>query len=234
MHHKALSVRNSSKVEHASLYNYLLSVSLREPEVFQQLRQVTAEHPDWDMQISPDQGQFMALLLQLIGARNVLEIGTFTGYSTLWLASALQDGGIVITCDVDEDATDIARHYWQKAGMDAKINLQLAPAVETLDQMLAAGHASTFDFIFIDADKGNYDLYYEKSLLLLRDGGLVAIDNTLWFGQVIDPECQDESTVAIRALNQKVHQDPRVNVSLVGIGDGLTLAIKLVPKQKDH
>ena len=178
------------------------------------------------MQIAPDQGQFMALLLQLIGARNVLEIGTFTGYSALWLASALPKEGTVITCDIDEAATDMARRYWQKAGLASKINLHLALAIETLDQLLAAGQASTFDFIFIDADKVNYDLYYEKSLQLLRDGGLVAIDNTLWFGQVIDLECQDEDTAAIRALNQKVHQDPRVSVSMLGIGDGLTLAVK--------
>lgn len=230
MSHKALPLSNTPEAAQATLYDYLLSVSLREPEIFYQLRQETTEHPDWDMQISPDQGQFMALLLQLIGAHKVLEIGTFTGYSALWLASALPKEGTVITCDVDEEATDMARRHWQKTDLASKINLHLAPAVGTLSQLLATGQAGTFDFIFIDADKVNYDLYYEKSLQLLRDGGLVAIDNTFWFGQVIDPECQDEDTVAIRALNQKVHQDPRVSVSMVGIGDGLTLAVKL----KEH
>ncbi|MEO1396051.1 MAG: class I SAM-dependent methyltransferase [Cyanobacteria bacterium J06634_5] len=226
MPHKALTLSTTPEATQTTLYDYLLSVSLREPEVFHQLRQETAEHPDWDMQIAPDQGQFMALLLQLIGARNVLEIGTFTGYSTLWLASALPDDGTVITCDVDEEATDIARRYWKKAGMDTKIDLRLAPATETLDQLLADGQARTFDFIFIDADKANYDHYYEKALQLLRDGGLVAVDNTLWFGRVIDPESQDEATVAIRSLNQKIHRDQRVDVSMVAIADGLTLAIK--------
>ncbi|MEM1310066.1 MAG: class I SAM-dependent methyltransferase [Cyanobacteria bacterium P01_H01_bin.153] len=226
MSHKALTLSDVPEAAQTSLYDYLLSISLREPEVFHQLRQETAEHPDWDMQIAPDQGQFMALLLQLMGARKILEIGTFTGYSALWLASALPDEGTIITCDVDEEVTAIARRYWQKAEMDAKIDLRLAPAVETLDQLLAAGQADTFDFIFIDADKVNYDRYYEKSLQLLRVGGLVAIDNTLWFGRVIDSECQDEATVAIRALNEKIYQDSRVNVSLISIADGLTLAIK--------
>ena len=226
MPHKALTLSTAPEAAQATLYDYLLSVSLREPEVFHQLRQETAEHPDGDMQIAPDQGQFMALLLQLISARKVLEIGTFTGYSTLWLASALPNDGTVITCDVDEEATDIARRYWQKAAMDEKINLRLAPATETLDQLLAAGQADTFDFIFIDADKVNYDYYYEKALQLLRVGGLVAIDNTLWFGRVIDRDNQEETTIAIRSLNQKMHQDQRVDVSMVAIADGLTLAIK--------
>ena len=226
MPHKALTLSTAPEADQTTLYDYLLSVSLREPEVFHQLRQETAEHPDGDMQIAPDQGQFMALLLQLISARKVLEIGTFTGYSTLWLASALPNDGTVITCDVDEEATDIARRYWQKAGMDTQIDLRLAPATETLDQLLAAGQACTFDFIFIDADKVNYDHYYEKALQLLRVGGLLAIDNTFWFGRVVDPDNQEETTIAIRALNQKIHLDQRVDVSMVAIADGLTLAIK--------
>ena len=226
MPHKALTLSTAPEADQTTLYDYLLSVSLREPEVFHQLRQETAEHPDGDMQIAPDQGQFMALLLQLISARKVLEIGTFTGYSTLWLASALPDDGTVITCDVDEAATAIARRYWQKAEMDTQIDLRLAPAVETLEQLLAAAQAGTFDFIFIDADKVNYDYYYEKALQLLRVGGLMAIDNTFWFGRVIDPDSQEETTIAIRSLNQKIHQDQRVDVSMVGIGDGLTLAVK--------
>ncbi|NEP19133.1 MAG: SAM-dependent methyltransferase [Leptolyngbya sp. SIO4C1] len=226
MPHKALTLSTAPEAAQATLYDYLLSVSLREPDVFHQLRQETAELPGWGMQIAPDQGQFMALLLQLISARKVLEIGTFTGYSTLWLTSALPDEGTLITCDVDEEATAIARRYWQKVGLDSKISLRLAPAADTLDQLLADGQAGTFDFAFIDADKVNYDLYYEKSLQLLRPGGLAAIDNTLWFGRVIDPEAQGDATAAIRALNQKLHQDSRVSISLVGIGDGLTLTVK--------
>lgn len=228
MPHKALALSDAPEAAQATLYDYLLSVSLREPDLFHQLRQEMAEHPSGDMQIAPDQGQFMALLLQLIGARNVLEIGTFTGYSTLWLASALPDDGTVITCDVDEEATDIARRYWQQAGLESKIDLRLAPAIDTLDQLLADGQAGCFDFIFIDADKPNYGDYYEKALLLLRPGGLIAVDNTLWFGRVIDPEADDERTVAIRALNEKIYQDARVSVSMMGIGDGLTLARKVI------
>ncbi|MEO0375161.1 MAG: class I SAM-dependent methyltransferase [Cyanobacteria bacterium P01_A01_bin.17] len=226
MPHKALAISDAPEADQTTLYDYLLSVSLREPEIFQQLRQETAELPDWDMQIAPDQGQFMALLLQLISARKVLEIGTYTGYSTLWLASALPQDGSLITCDVDEEATEVARRYWQKADFNSKISLRLAPASDTLDQLLADGQAGTFDFAFIDADKVNYDQYYEKSLQLLRPGGLIAVDNVLWFGRVIDPEEQGETTLAIRALNQKIHEDSRVSISMIGIGDGLMLAIK--------
>ncbi|MHC5739175.1 class I SAM-dependent methyltransferase [Nostoc sp.] len=208
------------------LYNYLLSVSLREPEILEKLRQETANHPRSGMQISPEQGQFMSLLVQLIGAKKTLEVGVFTGYSSLSVALALPPDGKIIACDVSEEFTAIARRYWQEAGVADKIDLRLAPALETLDQLLATGQAETFDFAFIDADKENYDGYYERSLQLVRPGGLIAIDNVLWSGQVADEQNQDESTQAIRALNEKLHHDERVTLSLVPIADGLTLAIK--------
>ncbi|MBD2506556.1 class I SAM-dependent methyltransferase [Nostoc muscorum FACHB-395] len=208
------------------LYSYLLSVSLREPEILLKLRQETANHPRSTMQISPEQGQFMRLLVQLIGAKKTLEVGVFTGYSSLSVALALPDDGKIIAADVSEEFTAIARRYWQEAGVADKIDLRLAPGLETLDQLLATGQGETFDFAFIDADKENYDGYYERSLQLLRPGGLIAIDNVLWSGQVADPENQDESTQSIRALNEKLHHDERVTLSLVPIADGLTLAIK--------
>jgi predicted O-methyltransferase YrrM len=215
-----------SSVSTQSLDDYVLSVSLREPDVLHQLRQTTAQHPDGGMQTAPEQGQLLALLVQLIQAKKIIEIGTLTGYTTLWLALALPPDGRIIACDVNEDYGAIARRYWQTAGVADQIDLRIAPAVDTLDSLLATGEADTFDFIYIDADKNNYDTYYEKSLQLLRVGGLIAIDNTLWMGQVIDPEIQDEDTVAIRELNQKIHQDQRVQMSLVAIVDGLTLALK--------
>ncbi|MEH2165391.1 MAG: class I SAM-dependent methyltransferase [Nostoc sp.] len=208
------------------LYNYLLSVSLREPEILGRLRQETANHPRSVMQISPEQGQFMSLLVQLIGAKKTLEVGVFTGYSSLSVALALPPDGKIIACDVSEEFTAIARRYWQEAGVADKIDLRLAPALETLDGLLATGQAETFDFAFIDADKENYDAYYERSLQLVRPGGLIAIDNVLWSGQVADEQNQDEGTQAIRALNEKLHHDERISLSLVPIGDGLTLAIK--------
>ncbi|AVH67071.1 SAM-dependent methyltransferase [Nostoc sp. 'Peltigera membranacea cyanobiont' 213] len=208
------------------LYNYLLSVSLREPEILLKLRQETASHPRSTMQISPEQGQFMRLLVQLIGAKKTLEVGVFTGYSSLSVALALPEDGKIIAADVSEEFTAIARRYWQEAGVADKIDLRLAPGLETLDRLLATDQAETFDFAFIDADKENYDGYYERSLQLVRPGGLIAIDNVLWSGQVADPQNQDESTQAIRALNEKLHYDERVTLSLVPIADGLTLAIK--------
>ncbi|MBW4676025.1 MAG: class I SAM-dependent methyltransferase [Desmonostoc geniculatum HA4340-LM1] len=208
------------------LYNYLLSVSLREPEILEKLRQETANHPHGGMQISPEQGQFMRLLVQLIGAKKTLEVGVFTGYSSLSVALGLPEDGKMIAADVSEEFTAIARRYWQEAGVAHKIDLHLAPALQTLDQLLATGQAETFDFAFIDADKENYDGYYERSLQLVRPGGLIAIDNVLWSGQVADLQFQDESTQAIRALNEKLHDDERVTLSLVPIADGLTLALK--------
>lgn len=208
------------------LYNYFLSVSLREPEVLYQLRQETANHPAAMMQIAPEQGQFMALLVQLLGAIKTLEIGVFTGYSSLSVALALPANGKIVACDVSKEYTNIARRYWQQAGVANKIDLHLAPAIETLDRLLASGQSETFDFAFIDADKENYDCYYERSLQLVRPGGLIAIDNVLWGGDVANFQLQNRSTQAIRALNEKLHHDERIFLSLVPIADGLTLALK--------
>lgn len=208
------------------VYDYLLSVSLREPEVLTQLRLETAQLPRAIMQISPEQGQFMALLVKILAAKKTLDIGVFTGYSSLAVALALPADGKIIACDVSEEYTNIARRYWQKAGVADKIDLHIAPALETLDQLVAAGESETFDFAFIDADKGNYDNYYERSLQLIRPGGLIAVDNVLWSGKVADPQVQDNQTNKIRSFNQKLHQDSRITLSLVPIADGLTLARK--------
>jgi caffeoyl-CoA O-methyltransferase len=208
------------------LYEYLLSVSLREADILRQLREETASLPGAIMQIAPEQGQFMALLIQLLGATKTIDVGVFTGYSSLSVALALPPNGKVVACDVSEESTAVARRYWEAAGVADKIDLRLAPALETLDQLLADGQAETFDFAFIDADKGNYEGYYERSLQLIRPGGLIAIDNVLWSGEVADPQVQDNRTQAIRAINQKLHHDERVTLSLVPIADGLTLALK--------
>ncbi|HIF06769.1 MAG TPA: SAM-dependent methyltransferase [Gemmatimonadetes bacterium] len=208
------------------LYEYLLDVSLREPPVMRRLREKTASLENARMQIGPEQGQLMALLVELIGARNVLEVGTFTGYSALAVARALPDDGHLVACDVSEEWTAIGRPYWEEAGVAHKIDLRLAPAAETLDALLAEGHAATFDFAFIDADKTAYDAYYERALELIRSGGLIALDNTLWEGKVVDPAVTDADTEAIRAINAKLVRDERVTMSLVPIGDGLTLVRK--------
>ncbi len=211
-----------------TLYDYLLSVSSREPEILARLRQETAERTGdrRGMQIAPDQGQFMALLVRLMRARKTLEIGVFTGYSSLVVALALPEDGRIVACDVSEEWTSIARRYWEEAGVASKIDLRLAPALESLDALVGAGEAGTFDFAFIDADKGNYAAYYERSLALLRPGGLVAVDNTLWSGKVADPSVDDPDTVSMRAFNEKLHGDDRVDLGLLSIGDGLTLARK--------
>ena len=208
------------------LYNYLLGNSLREVEILRELRQETAKLPMSMMQISPEQGQFMALLIKILGAKKTLDIGVFTGYSSLVVALSLPDDGKIIACDISEEYTSMARIYWQRAGVVDKIDLQLAPALQTLDKLLAAGEAGTFDFAFIDADKANYENYYERSLELVRSGGLIAVDNVLWSGRVADPEVQDNQTSKIRAFNQKLHRDSRITLSLVPIADGLTLARK--------
>ncbi len=208
------------------LYEYLLSVSLQEPKILSQLRQETAQHPMGRMQIAPEQGQFMALLVQLMGAKKTLEVGVFTGYSTLVVALALPPQGKVVACEVNQEYAAIACRCWQQAGVADKIDLHVAPAQETLAQLLRDGQAGTFDFAFIDADKSNYDSYYEQALQLVRPGGLIAIDNVLWSGRVADPQVQDNRTKKIRALNQKLHQDRRISLSLVPIGDGLALAWK--------
>lgn len=208
------------------LHQYLLSVSAREPEILKRLREETAPLRGAGMQISIEQGQFMNLLMQLLGAKNTLEVGVFTGYSSLVVALALPEDGRIIACDVNAETTGLARRYWQEAGVAHKIDLRLAPAADTLRGLLTVGLAGTFDFAFIDADKSNYDTYYELVLQLLRPGGLIAIDNTLWSGRVMDESAQDADTVALRALNRKIHGDQRVTLSLVPIGDGLTLALK--------
>jgi predicted O-methyltransferase YrrM len=209
-----------------NLYNYLLSVSLREAEILTKLRRETAQMPMSQMQISPEQGQFMALLIKLLGAKKTLDIGVFTGYSSLVVALSLPADGKIVACDVSEEYTSIARRYWQAAGVADKIDLHIAPALETLDHLLTVGEGETFDFAFIDADKGNYENYYEQCLKLIRSGGLIAIDNVLWSGKVADPEIQDNQTNKIRGFNRKLHQDSRITMSLVPIADGLTLAIK--------
>lgn len=209
-----------------ALYEYIVSNSVREPEILQQLRAETATLPQAGMQISPDQGQFMAMLVRLMNAKKVLEVGVFTGYSSLAVALALPAEGQLIACDVNEDYTAIARRYWQLANVSDKITLHLAPAIDTLDQLIKEGHSETFDFAFIDADKGNYANYYDRALQLVRPGGLIAIDNVLWGGRVADPTDQDKITTTIRAFNAKLAQDDRVVVSLIAIADGLTLAFK--------
>ncbi len=208
------------------LHAYLLRVGVREPAILRRLREETARLPNAGMQIGPEQGQFMALLVQLLGARRTLEVGVFTGYSSLAVALALPPDGRVVACDVSEEWTAIARRYWAEAGVAGKIELRLGPGVETLDALLADGQADSFDFAFIDADKEHYDHYYERALRLVRPGGLIAIDNVLWGGRVADPEAQGESLAAIRALNAKLHRDERVALSLVPIGDGLPLALR--------
>ena len=210
----------------SQLAEYLRSVSVREPEILAQLRQETAQQPMAIMQISPEQGQFMALLVQLLGAKKTLEVGVFTGYSSLVVALALPPSGKIVACDVSEEYTAIACRYWQQAGVAEKIDLRIAPALETLEQLLTEGQANTFDFAFIDADKSNYENYYELALKLIRPGGLIAVDNVLWSGRVADPEEQDNRTNKIRNFNQKLYQDERVSISLVPIADGLTLALK--------
>ena len=209
-----------------SLYEYLTDVSLRESPLLLALREETSKLTQRSMQISPEQGQFMALLARLTGARRCLEVGVFTGYSSLVTALALPDDGSIVACDVSEEWTAVARRYWREAGVVHKIELRLAPASETLDNLLAQGQAGTFDFAFIDADKTNYLAYYERTLALLRTGGLALVDNTLWSGRVADPEVADADTVALRHFNEVLHRDERVDLSLLPMGDGLTVVRK--------
>lgn len=208
------------------LYRYLLRASLREPEILQELRTVTAADPLARMQIAPEQGQFMALLTRMLGAKKCLEVGVYTGYSSLCIALALPPEGRIVACDVSAEWTSVARRYWEKAGVGHKVDLRLAPALDTLDRLLADGQAGSFDFAFIDADKNHYWGYFERALELLRPGGLIAVDNTLWSGRVANPNDHDHDTEAIRAFNERLCRDRRVFLSLVPIGDGLTLALK--------
>ena len=208
------------------LLEYLQRVSVREPDILRRLREETASHPHAMMQISPDQGQFMALRIHLMSARRTLEVGVFTGYSALAVALALPDHGRIIACDINEEWTAIARRYWREAGVESKIDLRLGPALKTLDDLIAKGQGGRFDFAFIDADKENYANYYERALVLLRPGGLIAVDNVLWDGKVIDPAAGDADTRAVRAFNEKLHHDERIWLSMLPIRDGLTLACK--------
>jgi caffeoyl-CoA O-methyltransferase len=208
------------------LRRYLVSVSVREPPILRRLRDETASHPQARWLIDAEQGQFMALLMQLMGARRTLEIGVFTGYSSLAVALALPSDGQIVACEVNEETAAVARRYWSEAGVDHMIDLRIRPALETLRELLAQGQHGRFDFAFIDADKTNYEGYYECALELLRPGGLIAVDNTLWSGRVIDAKVNDPDTAALRAFNKKLHTDSRVALSLLPIGDGLTLALK--------
>lgn len=208
------------------VYAYLQEKSLRETEVQRQLREQTQKMSMSQMQISPEQGQFMGLLVEILGAKKTLDIGVFTGYSALSVALALPAEGRVVACDTNVEWTKIARRFWEKAGVDSKIDLRLAPALETLQQLLDDGEGGSFDFAFIDADKVNYPHYFELSLKLLRDGGLIAIDNVLFGGDVADESVADKNTVAIRELNEKLLKDERLSISMLPIGDGLTLARK--------
>jgi len=208
------------------LYQYLLDHSLREDELLRELREVTAQLEMHAMQIAPEQGQFMALLVELIDAQRVIEIGTFTGYSALCMARALPESGELLCCDVSEEWTAIARDFWRRAGVEGRIRLEIAPALETLEHLIEQGEAGCFDLAFIDADKGNYSNYYEACLRLLRVGGVLMFDNVLWGGSVADPDDQEPDTQAIRELNDRLHSDKRVGYSLVPIGDGIGLARK--------
>jgi caffeoyl-CoA O-methyltransferase len=209
------------------LYEYLLTASVREPPLLARLREETSRLPMAAMQIGPEQGQFMALLLRMLGARRTIEIGVFTGYSSLVTALTLPDDGELIACDVNAEWTAVARRYWDEAGVAHKIRLHLAPAAETLEALCRQGQEGRFDFAFVDADKKSYERYYELCLRLIRPGGLIALDNTLWSGAVADPSDTSTDTQALRAFNVFLRDDRRVASSLVPIGDGLSLALKV-------
>jgi O-methyltransferase len=210
-----------------ALYEYVLSVSLREPGAFRALREETAKLPEAEWQIAPEQGPFLALLVQLMGAKKCLEVGTFTGYSAAWVASVLPADGKLVCCELNATYAAVARKHWDAAGISNKIDLRVGSAVDTLSKLIAQGESGTFDYAFIDADKTHYNLYYERCLTLLRPGGVIAIDNTLWDGKVADAAVTDPDTVAIRALNGKLFGDTRVSLSFLPFADGLTLAYKL-------
>lgn len=208
------------------LIDYIRQVSPPEPDLRRRLREETAAHPMARMQITPEQGHLLALFVHLLNARRALEVGVFTGYSSLSVAQALPPEGRLIACDVSEEFTSVARRYWKEAGVDSKIDLRLAPAEETLAQLIAEGHRAAFDLAFIDADKTNYVAYFEACLELVRPGGLIAVDNTLWHGSVADPDDQEADTVAIRRFNEYIRDEPRVWHCLLPVGDGLTLAAR--------
>ncbi|MGO0309167.1 class I SAM-dependent methyltransferase [Endozoicomonas acroporae] len=209
-----------------TLYQYIYNVGLREHPALKELRELTSHHRYRMMQISAEQGQLMAMLAKLSNARRTIEIGVFTGYSALSVALALPDDGELIACDISIEYTDIAKPFWEKAGVSERIKLHLAPASETLDQLLRNGELNQFDMAFIDADKTGYDVYYEQCLQLIRPGGLILIDNVLWSGRVADADVSDEDTAALKALNRKIHDDDRVDMMILPVSDGLTIAIK--------
>lgn len=208
------------------LYDYSLRVGLRESDVVRELREETATIENGEWSIAPEQGPVLALFVELIGAKRVLEVGTFTGASTIWMAAAMPPGGKVVAMDVSETYTAVARKYWAKAGVADKIDLRLQPALTTLDGLIAAGESGTYDLAFVDADKGNVSYYYDRCLALVRPGGLILIDNTLWDGKPADPAVTDESTVGIRELNERLHSDERVTLCFLTMSDGLTVCRK--------
>ncbi len=208
------------------IHDYVLRWGFEEPAVLARLREENARHPRASMQISPEQGAVLGLLVELLGARRCLEIGTFTGYSSLAVALAMPDDGTIVCCDVSDEYTSVARGYWVEAGVDHKVDLRLGPALGTLDALLAEGARGTFDLAFIDADKPAYPDYWERCLELVRPGGVIALDNVLWGGQVADPSARDASTTALRLVNERVHDDPRVRHVLLPIADGMTIARK--------
>ena len=209
------------------VYQYLLKNSLREPAVLTELREETHKLSMAAMQISPEQGQFMGMLIKLIGAKKALEVGTFTGYSALSVALSLPQDGKLVACDISTEWTNVGRRYWSRAGVDNKIDLRIGPALDTLQQLISKGESGTFDFVFIDADKSNYAAYYEKALTLLRHGGLIVIDNVLWSGKVADGAVKDKETNAIRDLNDMLVNDKRIDLSMLPVGDGITLVRKI-------
>lgn len=209
-----------------ALHGYVLESTVRETEVQRRLREETARRENANMQIAPEQGQFFRFLVRALGVRRALEVGTFTGYSSLAIAMELPPDGRLDCLDVSDEFTSVARRYWREAGVEGRIALHLGPGLDTLDSFLASGAEGTYDFAFVDADKPNYLGYYERALRLVRPGGVVCFDNTLWSGRVVDPAATDESTAALRELGATVGADPRVLAALVPIGDGLTMAWK--------
>ena len=210
----------------SSLRQYVWQYGLREHPALKELRTETEKLPSSMMQICPEQGALMGNLIRLIAAKKTIEVGTYTGYSAMAVALALPDDGEVVACDVSEEWTSVAKKAWEKAGIANKIDLQLAPASNTLDALLAEGKEGSFDFAFIDADKTNYQIYYEQCLKLIRQGGVIVIDNVLWGGAVTDSNRNDADTEAIRDLNQFIATDERVSISMIPVGDGLTVAVK--------